>query len=239
MGYVLIGLLFTGLLAGLLPFGCLGRTMQHHDWYSPLLMGAIALPLYIGPLQGMMRLGSIFEHGNSPGAAFVLFELGIGVNLGLIAWLMQLFGWRRVLAWLALIAAVTLGLAYAAERPLFFAHEVVDHTHAFDDWTSPLPWGTQASWQFVGDKLSQKTGTLEAVSLSGLAILLLLGFGIQRFDRHGAGSLANEGAASCRPAGAMELDRAGPGPGHDSPSWAGRFQRRGFVPLLPRSQGCV
>jgi uncharacterized protein len=36
--------------------------------------------------------------GNSVGAAFALFELGIGVNLGLIVWLMIQFGWRRVLA---------------------------------------------------------------------------------------------------------------------------------------------
>src|SRR5919204_1593479 len=111
MGYVLIGLLFTGLLAGLLPHGCLGTTMRHDNWQSPLLMTAIALPLYSGPLQGMMRLGLMFEHGNSVGAAFALFELGIGVNLGLIVWLMTLFGWRRVLVWLALICAATLVLA--------------------------------------------------------------------------------------------------------------------------------
>ena len=49
MGYVLIGLLFTGLLAGLLPHGCLGTTMRHDDWLSPLLMTAIALPALSGP----------------------------------------------------------------------------------------------------------------------------------------------------------------------------------------------
>ena len=67
MGYVLLGLLVTGLLAGLLPHGCLSRTMRHNDWFSPILMATIALPIYLGPLPGMMRLGLMFEHGNSVG----------------------------------------------------------------------------------------------------------------------------------------------------------------------------
>src|SRR5207302_2110760 len=65
MGYVLLGLAATGLIAGALPHGILGTTMRHDDWSSPALMTAIALPLYSGPLQGMMRLGLMFEHGNS------------------------------------------------------------------------------------------------------------------------------------------------------------------------------
>jgi uncharacterized protein len=182
MGYVLIGLIFTGLLAGLLPHGCLGTTMRHDNWQSSLLMTAIALPLYSGPLQGMMRLGLMFEHGNSVGAAFALFELGIGINLGLIVWLTTLFGWRRVLVWLGLISAATLVLAYAVEQPLYFAHEEAGHTHAFDDWTSPFPSGSTVDWQIVRDKLLQKVEVLEPVALGGLALLILLGLILQKFD---------------------------------------------------------
>jgi uncharacterized membrane protein YraQ (UPF0718 family) len=185
MGYVLIGLAFTGLLAGLLPHGCLGRTMRHDDWQSPLLMGGIALPLYSGPLQGMMRLGLMFEHGNSVGAAFLLFELGIGINLGLIVWLMTLFGWRRVFVWLALVAAAALALAYAAEQPLYFAHEEASHTHAFDEWTSPFSPGSTVEWQSVRDKLLQKVEVLEPVALGGLAFLILVGIALQKFDPRG------------------------------------------------------
>jgi hypothetical protein len=185
MGYVLIGLVGTGLLAGLLPHGCLGTTMRHDDWRSPLLMAAIALPLYTGPLQGMMRLGLMFEHGNSAGAAFALFELGIGLNLGLIVWLMTLFGGRRVLAWLSLVCAATLVLAYAAERPLYFAHEEVSHTHAFDEWTSPFASGSEADSQVVRDKLLQKVEVLEPVALGGLALLVLAGLLVRKFDRRG------------------------------------------------------
>jgi hypothetical protein len=182
MGYVLIGVVFSGVLAGLLPHGCLGTTMRHDDWQSPLLMTAIALPLYSGPLQGMMRLGLMFEHGNSAGAAFALFELGIGINLGLIVWLMTLFGWRRVLVWLGLICAATLVLAYAAEGPLYFAHEEASHTHAFDEWASPFPSGSTVDWQIVRDKLLQKVEVLEPMALGGLVLLMLFGLVLRKFD---------------------------------------------------------
>jgi uncharacterized membrane protein YraQ (UPF0718 family) len=185
MGFVLIGLLFTGVFAGLLPHGCLSTTMRHDDWISPLLMAAVATPIYTGPLQGMMRLGLMFEHGNSVGAAFALFELGIGVNLGLIVWLIMLFGWRRILLWLALIMGVTLGMAYAAERPLYFAHEEANHTHAFDDWTSPFVSGSMAGWHEVREKILQKVEILEPVALAGLAFLILVGLLARWLDRDG------------------------------------------------------
>src|SRR5262249_41926941 len=80
MCYALIGVAFTGLLAGVVPHGILSTSMRHDDWLSPILMTVVALPSYSGPLQGMMRLGLMFEHGNSVGAAFALFEVGIGIN---------------------------------------------------------------------------------------------------------------------------------------------------------------
>jgi hypothetical protein len=160
-------------------------TMRHDDWSSPLLMTAIALPLYVGALPGMMRLGLMFEHGNSVGASFGLFEVGIGVHVGLIAWLSTLFDWRRVMLWTAFTAAATLGLAYAAERPLTFAHEEASHTHAFDEWTSPFASGSEVDWHLVRDKLLQKVEVLEPVSLGGLLCLVLVGLLAGRIDRHG------------------------------------------------------
>ena len=185
MGYVLLGLLATGLLAGLLPYGCLGRTMRHDDVWSPALMTAIALPLYTGPLQGMMRLGLMFEHGNSVGAAFALFELGIGVNLGLFAWLTTVFGLRRVLLWAGYLTVSTLALGYAVDRPLYFAHEEVSHTHAFDEWTNPFLSPSQIDWQTIQHKVLEKVEVLEPVSLSGLALLVLVGLLALRLDRQG------------------------------------------------------
>lgn len=182
MGFVLPAILFTGLLAGSLPHGCLGTTMRHDDLLSPALMIAIALPLYIGPLQGMMRLGLMFEHGNSVGAAFTLFEMGIGLNIGMIAWLMCLFGWRRILLWTGLISGVTLALAYAAEQPLYFASEEASHTHAFDEWTSPFAWGAPVEAAAVRDRLLQKIDVLEPISMIGLGLLVALGLACWKLD---------------------------------------------------------
>ena len=78
---------------------------------------------------------------------------------GMIAWLMARLGWRRVAPWLALVTAATLGLGYAAERPLYFAHEEASHTHAFDDWTSPFGSG-QGGWEEARGKLLAKVEEL-------------------------------------------------------------------------------
>jgi uncharacterized membrane protein YraQ (UPF0718 family) len=185
MGYVLFGLASTGIIAGSLPFGCLSMPMRHDDPWSPALMTAIALPLYCGPLQGMMRLGLMFEHGNSVGAAFALFELGIGVNLGLSAWLMMLFGWKRVVLWVALVTALTLGLAYAADGPLRLTDVEGSHTHAFDEWTSPFASSAEATWAAVQGKVLQKVGVLEAFAVGGLALLVVLALVVTQLDRGG------------------------------------------------------
>ncbi len=186
MLYVLIGLLATGLIAGTLPQGLFSHTMQHFQWQSPLLMAAIALPLYVGPLQGMMRLGLMFEHGNSVAASFVLFELGIGLNIGMIIWLIGLFGVRRVLTWLGLICAVTLALAYSMDRPLYFAAEEADHTHAFDEWCNLFPSATSSEWWIVRERLAEKLDVVGIASLGGLGLLVLAGFVVQIFDRRRA-----------------------------------------------------
>lgn len=185
MVYVLIGVVFTGLLAGLIPFGGLGMTMRHDDITSPALMALIGLPAYSGVLPGMMRIGLIFEHGNSTGAAFVLFELGVGFNLGLVAWLVSQFGWRRMLGWLSAIVALVLMVSYGMESPLYFAKEEASHTHAFDEWSSPFPSGSGATWEAVRGKLLQKIEVLEPVALAAIALLAVTGGFISRFDRAG------------------------------------------------------
>jgi uncharacterized protein len=159
-----------------------------------------------------MRLGLMFEHGNSVGAAFALFELGIGINLGLIVWLMTLFGWRRVLVWLGLICAATLVLAYAAEQPLYFAHEEASHSHAFDEWTSPFLSGSTVDGPIVRDKLLQKVEVLEPVALSGLAFLILFGMVVQKFDPHQRleAFLARQPPPSDRPVSVWNRNVPGP-----------------------------
>jgi uncharacterized membrane protein YraQ (UPF0718 family) len=174
--------LFNGLVAGLLPHGILGMTMRHDDWRSPALMAAMATPFYTGPLQGMMRIGLIFEHGNSSGAGFVLFELGIGVNLALLAWLAVRLGPARLCAWLGILLAAVVASGYAMEQPLYFAHEEASHTHAFDDWTSPFVHGDRPGLTAIFSKVSAKCGALEAVSIVALAVLAAVGIVVRIID---------------------------------------------------------
>src|SRR5262249_54056323 len=115
--YCLVGLAGVGLVSALLPYGCLQTAMNHGDPRAPLLMAGVALPVYAGPMKVMMQLGLMFEHGNSVGAACALLVLGAGLNLGLVAWAGHSYGWRRTLAWLALVVAVTLALPSPPRYP--------------------------------------------------------------------------------------------------------------------------
>lgn len=185
MVYVLVSIVFTGLLAGMMPHGYLGTSMRHDDWSSPGIMTLLGLPAYSGVLPGMMRIGLMFEHGNSVGAGFVLFELGVGCNIGLMLWLAVTFGWRRVLLWLLVVTALVLAVAYGMENPLYFAKEEASHSHAFDEWSSPFPSGSGATWEVVKGKLLQKIEVLEPVALGGLLLLVLVGGATAAFDRKG------------------------------------------------------
>lgn len=182
---VYLAIVFTGLISGLLPHGILGLTMRHTDWISPMLMGILAIPFYTGPLQGMMRLGLMFEHGNSVGAAFVLFELGIGVNIGLLLWLGSLFGFKRIILFFLILATCTILTGYGMEKPLYFAQEEASHTHAFDDWTSPFLFDQSVPVDQVLPKIMQKIEILEPIALICWVSLLTAGIFSWKFDSSG------------------------------------------------------
>jgi len=179
-----VGLLGSALLAAVIPFGSLQNTMKHSDPTSPLLMAAVSVPIYSSPLTGMMKIGLMFEHGNSIGAAFVLFALGIGVSIGLILWLSVEFGVGRIVLWLACYVGVILALAYICEPLLYDTAKVeVDHTHAFDDYSCPFLSGSNDLEGAARIKLAEKYGPLEQTSVYGLLGLLMLGAVAHRLDR--------------------------------------------------------
>lgn len=130
-----IGLARSAVLATLIPFGSLGHAMMHSDPLSPLFMTALGVPIYSAPLPGMMKIGLMFDHGNSVGAAFILFALGIGTSLGTLAWLGTDYGWWRLVPWVGAYALIVVGLAYAAEPIVYDTRKAeAGHTHAFDDY---------------------------------------------------------------------------------------------------------
>ena len=175
--YILLGLVGVALLAAVIPFGSLEHLMRHDDPLSPLLMVLVALPAYESPIRAMMHMGLLFDHGNSVGAAFVLLIVGAGINLGTFVWSWHCFGLKLSLAWFGLILAIVLGLAYGVNRPLDFAAQRENHTHAFDDYATPFPPGTlHASIPaLVEGKLWDRAGAQELVGLGGVALLLVVG----------------------------------------------------------------
>jgi uncharacterized membrane protein YraQ (UPF0718 family) len=180
--YCLASVLLTGLLAGLIPHGALSTTMRHDSWLSTPVMALVGTALYSGVLQGMMRIGLIFEHGNSTGAAFALFAVGVGLNLGLVAWLVVSKG-PRVLAWLALVLGMVVLAGWSMDKTLYFAEEEASHTHAFDDWTSPFPAGTGAGFGEVWNKWVQKAEVLEPLAIALLFVQALVGVVLLGLDR--------------------------------------------------------
>jgi uncharacterized membrane protein YraQ (UPF0718 family) len=180
--YYLVAAFISGLVSAALPAGSLQKTMLRDDPLSPLMMTAIGSLVYMGPLPGMMRIGAMFEHGNSVGAAFVLLVLGIGINLGVVLWSVSIFRWRPALCWFGIVLVLTVGTAYAIEQPLRTAIQPLDHTHAFDDFTNPFPDPWNASLADGVAKLGQRVDVLELASLPCLLVLAVLAF----IDRIGA-----------------------------------------------------
>ncbi|MBM3980698.1 MAG: hypothetical protein FJ304_10510 [Planctomycetes bacterium] len=182
-----IGLLGSALLSSLLPFGSLQHAMLHSDKTSPLLMTGLAVPIYSPPLPGMMKIGLMFDHGNSIGAAFVLFSLGIGTSLGTAVWLCADFGTNRVVRWLAAYVVIVIGFAYLCEPLLYDRRKAeADHTHAFDDYSCPFQSGTSNLPQATATKLVARFGPLERPAGYALCGLLVVGVFVRRRDRTGA-----------------------------------------------------
>lgn len=187
--YYLVGLTGNAVLSSLLPHGALQYALGHHDKFAPLRMLALSIPAYMSPLSGMIRIGTMFEHGNSIAAAFVLLVFGIGMCLGTLLWLVRDFG-RRILPWFALYALIVLGLGYACE-PLLWnpAKMEADHTHAFDDLTSPF-FRSQAAdpavmKEIVYRRLARQFDPPAEVSLYCLGALLAAGIALKIADRKG------------------------------------------------------
>jgi hypothetical protein len=184
LGYMIFGLLGAGLLSTMLPIGSLQSDMGHDNPMAPLIMTAVALPAYASPMTAMGQLGSMFQHGNSIGAAFILLTFGAGMNLGLFWWMFRSYGLRSTLIWISILLAVVLILSYAIERPLYPNDaEPANHTHAFDIYCQPFEKGSADLPATVWRKLKQDTQPYERVSLEIVGILLFSGVALNLFDR--------------------------------------------------------
>ncbi len=184
LGYCLVGLLGVAIVGALMPSGSLQFALNHGNARAPLTMASIALPLYSTPTVVMMQIGSMFQHGNSVGAAFVLLVIGAGVNLGTALWTWRSYGLRATLTWLALLFVIVLTIAFAIEHPLYLdGQDEQDHTHAFDRYTSPFHEGATDMASQVAFRLRENTALDGKFGLLALALLLGLGAAARLVDR--------------------------------------------------------
>jgi hypothetical protein len=126
-------------------------------------------------MTAMMQLASMFQHGNSVGAAFTLLVLGAGANLGLVVLLCREFGMRRSLSWLGLLVVIVVGLAYALDEPLYpQGVNPAGHTHAFDNYCCPFDQPTNYLQAFRRE-VREKILPHELIGLNLLVTLIVLG----------------------------------------------------------------
>lgn len=180
-----VGLAGVFLLALVLKPGSLQSDMGHDNAYAPLIMTAVALPAYASPMTAMGQLGSMFQHGNSVGAAFILLSFGAGMNLGMLWWMSSAYGVRRAAAWVGIILGVVLVLSYAIERPLYPKDiEPANHTHAFDIYCRAFDADTTNPAKQAWAKLTKEVQPFEVVCLRVLGVLLAAGVVLRVADPH-------------------------------------------------------
>jgi uncharacterized protein len=184
LGYIVFALFGVVILSAVLPPGSLQSTMEHQNPYAPLAMTAVAIPAYATPLVAMSQLGSMFQHANSVGAAFVLLTLGAGVNLGIIGWVIRNYGISRGAAWLATLLPVVLCIAYAIENPLFPTEiDPPGHTHAFDMYCRPFHPGDMHLASATALKLKEDIQPFERVGITVMGVLVAIGLSLRMLDR--------------------------------------------------------
>ena len=209
MVYILIGLVGVAMLSVILPHGYLQTSAEHDDPWAPLFMTLVAIPVYASPMTAMVQLSSMFQHGNSAGAAFSLLVLGTGLNLGLMAWMARNFGIKQATSMLSFIFLIVVSLAYALDKPLFpKGVEPAGHTHAFDIYCNPFHWNTQDAYQSMWRTLNEKAAPYEILSLIGLAGFMAGGLALKIFDPSGRLEQWLEQPAESQP----KLDVVLPGP---------------------------
>ncbi|MEM6654192.1 MAG: permease [Planctomycetota bacterium] len=190
LGYCAIGLAGTTVLSTVFPSGSLQDSMAHDDPTAPLLALGIAIPAYATPLTIMQQVGSMFVHGNSVGAAFVLLSLGAGANLGLLAWASRTYGLRRAAAFLGVFVTVVLAIAYSVEKPLYTAGNVESaHTHTFDGYSNPFAWksfsGSTRLPSLALRKIVEETEVFEWFGVGAVGMLLATGLVLRSVDPAG------------------------------------------------------
>ncbi|MDG1896031.1 MAG: permease [Fuerstiella sp.] len=172
-----LALLAVGILGAFLPHGVLQTGMTRDNALAPVIMGLVAIPVYVTPTDVMMHFGHIVRDGYSLGAAFALIVLGAGANVGVANWLRRDYGFRPLMLFVGLLIGATLVIGFTADRTIVHgAATTEDHTHAFDAFTrlsSVSPQEAGPVW--VVRKVTESIQKHEAAGSAEVAGLALLG----------------------------------------------------------------
>jgi uncharacterized protein len=192
-----IALSGLAVLAWLLPYGAMQNSVEQGDWWAPLRMTVIAVPIYATPMLAMSQLGMMFQHANSPGAAFALLIMGTGINLATPLWFGRHYGWNAASVWLLSLFVIVLGISYAINKPLI-PHGVdpAGHTHAFDIYTNPISVLQQMDYPTVRDVVTKNKDISEWVSFALLGCLTACGLVLRILKIDEASLVRNSKASS-------------------------------------------
>jgi len=178
-----LALLAVGFLGAFLPHGVLQTGMTRDNALAPVIMGLVAIPVYVTPTDVMMHFGTIVRDGYSLGAAFALIVLGAGANVGVANWLRRDYGPRPLLMFVGLLIGSTMIIGLTADRTIVHGKATMqDHTHAFDSFTRLHEVAASEAgpgWVVgqVADSIqkNEAAGTAEIVGLLLLGVMVVAG----------------------------------------------------------------
>ena len=170
-----LALLAVGVLGACLPHGILQTGLTRDNPLAPIVMGLVAIPVYVTPTEVMMHFGHIVRDGYSLGAAFALIVLGAGANVGVANWLRRDYGAKALMMFVVMLVGSTFVIGLTADRTVAHGNATVaDHTHAFDSFTrlASVSHG-QANLSWVYAELKQ---SLTRDQVYGIGLLACLAF---------------------------------------------------------------
>jgi uncharacterized membrane protein YraQ (UPF0718 family) len=178
-----LALLAVGFLGAFLPHGVLQTGMTRDNTLAPVIMGLVAIPVYVTPTDVMMHFGTIVRDGYSLGAAFALIVLGAGANVGVANWLRRDYGFKPLMLFVGLLIGSTLVIGLTADRAIIHGNATKeDHTHAFDAFTrlaNVTADEAGPTWvvKKVGESIQkhEASGTAELIGLAILGVMILAG----------------------------------------------------------------
>lgn len=172
-----LALLAVGFLGAFLPHGILQTGLTRDNALAPIIMGLVAIPVYVTPTEVMMHFGHIVQDGYSLGAAFALILLGAGANVGVANWLRRDYGLKPLLLFVSLLIGSTLVIGITADRTLIQGNATAtDHTHAFDPFTRLANVNSsQTNLAWVVNKVTQNIRKDEVYGLGLLLAILITG----------------------------------------------------------------